>query len=157
MWRGKPLKRVSCSKILKALKMREKTARRRNWESVMPKCIICSDRQISQEAKPWQFPSPTFFFKLLPWQPLTKLQQSHYIAGAHSAFLSLSARLIYSGEQCRWRVKGYAEDRGVCDYLHCPPGWVPGCGVRWGTSSPYALLLSFINFPSPKCYRRVMS
>lgn len=30
MWRRKPLKRISCSKILKALKMREKTARRGN-------------------------------------------------------------------------------------------------------------------------------
>lgn len=36
------------------------------------------------------------FWKLLPWQPLAKLHQSHHTAGVLSAVTSLSVKLIYS-------------------------------------------------------------
>lgn len=36
------------------------------------------------------------FWKLRPWQPVTKRQQSYHTAGVLSAVTSLSMRLIYS-------------------------------------------------------------
>lgn len=90
---------------------------------------------------------PLFFKKLLPWQPLTKLRQSHYIAGALFAVTSLCMRRIYSGELCRWAEDGTDGAPSAVPQDECP-GFLGD-----STSSPYVQLLEFTNFPVLKCIK----
>lgn len=101
MWRGKALWKDKFQQNCEGLENKGKTARSSSWGHVRVQCIIASDRQILQGAKPWQFFSPVFL-KPLPWQPLSELQ-SHYITGHHVP--------LHEANWVRWMVQ--VESKGL--------------------------------------------